>query len=146
MLRDVKFNGDNGQLGLILAIVTGSARPTRIREGVYTDCGFNFSNFVSSAAWEAHWYDEAEPFPSYGVADSVDQFFDRFGDLIVTSPATYAIGFTEVRRADQPSEDGWRWHKWGEYVGTREPQYEYLHDEPEIDSVVTFAILRRVEQ
>ena len=25
--------------------------------------------------------------------------------------------------------DGWRWHKWGPYIGTLNPQYEYLDDE-----------------
>ena len=34
----------------------------------------------------------------------------------------------------------WRWHKWGPYIGTKEPKCEYLYDEPEIDKVVIFEL------
>ena len=36
---------------------------------------------------------------------------------------------------------GWRWHKWGEYIGKHTPQYEYLSDEKGIDYVLTWDIV-----
>lgn len=121
-------------------------QPVRVSEGVYTNCGHNFENCLAFRQdWRESYYEGApgEP-PSYGVADSVEQFMERFGEFIRTSPHKYAVGFTEVRRTDQPESGGWRWHKWGEYVGKHEAQHEYLHDEQGIDSVVTFSVVRRM--
>lgn len=33
---------------------------------------------------------------------------------------------------------GWRWHKWGEYLGVHEPQHEYLSYEKGIDYVLSY--------
>jgi hypothetical protein len=44
---------------------------------------------------------------------------------------------TPFRKCDE-DPDGWRWHKWGEYVGLHAPQREYLHDEPLIETVYVF--------
>lgn len=35
---------------------------------------------------------------------------------------------------------GWRWHKWGEYIGKHIPCYEYLSDEKGIDYVLTWKL------
>ena len=75
----------------------------------------------------------------YGVADSWEQIVERWPELL-TDERRFVIGMTEVRRVDQSSEGGWRWHKWGEYIGTREPTTEYLADETCIESVWTFHI------
>ena len=124
--------------------------PQRIGRGLYVNCGFNFHNAIADQSFDDLYNfddeDESEAdigVPSYGVADSVEQFIEKFGKKLEESPNEYCVGFTEVKRADQPKEGGWRWHKWGEYIGTKEPQYEYLHDEPEIESVVTFSVMRR---
>ena len=75
----------------------------------------------------------------YGVADSWEQIVERWPDLI-TDERRFVIGMTEVRRADEPERDGWRWHKWGEYIGTHAPTAEYLVDEDGIDSVWAFHV------
>lgn len=35
---------------------------------------------------------------------------------------------------------GWRWHKWGEYIGVHEPQHEYLSYEKGIDYVLSYSL------
>lgn len=35
---------------------------------------------------------------------------------------------------------GWRWHKWGEYIGKHNPQYEYLDHEIGIDYVLVWKL------
>ena len=37
---------------------------------------------------------------------------------------------------------GWRWHKWGPYIGTQDPQCEYLADEPEIKEVFVYRFIQ----
>jgi hypothetical protein len=73
----------------------------------------------------------------YGVADTVEQVKEFYKDQIA-SDAPIVISVTEINKKNQPSDGGWRWHKWGQYIGTREPQCEYIYDEPEIDSVYVF--------
>jgi hypothetical protein len=67
---------------------------------------------------------------SYGVCDSVGQFLAsetyRFYN---ERPEECVARLVEIRKADQPKRDGWRWHKWGPYIGTHEIQCEYLADE-----------------
>lgn len=75
------------------------------------------------------------PPPEYGVCDSPQQFakkYDKFSGYVT---------FTVVRRKAQSKEGGWRWHKWGEYVGDHQDivsATEYLYDAKEIDEQYLF--------
>lgn len=71
----------------------------------------------------------------YGVADNVEQVIDYYnnGDF----KGNHVIFFRTIYR---DTADGWRWHKWGEYIGEKHPTTEYLADEKEIDKVVIFRI------
>lgn len=111
----------------------------RVSCGVYDDCGFNFANLIDRRGWED--FEEHADVPSYGVADSIEQFLELYGSKIALDPRGCAVGFTTVRRSEQPPSGGWRWHKWGEYIGKHSPQYEYLYDEKAIDSVTTFRVI-----
>jgi hypothetical protein len=77
----------------------------------------------------------------YGVCDSPEQVLAKWPQL-ATDPRRFVVLFGEIRKEDQPEQGGWRWHKWGEYIGTKEPQYEYLADEEDIDSVLIFQIVQ----
>lgn len=79
------------------------------------------------------------PLSSYGVCDSYHQILARWPHL-AADPEPYMIALVEVRKEDQSADGGWRWHKWGDYIGSKDPQYEYLFDEPDIDVVFTFHI------
>ena len=59
---------------------------------------------------------------------------------MINSENPIVISVTEMRKDEQPEDGGWRWHKWGEYIGKQEPKCEYLYDEPNIDSVYVFHI------
>lgn len=74
----------------------------------------------------------------YGVCDSLDQLLSayRFDE----DPLLYCISLCEVRREHEPDSGGWRWHKWGEYIGTQKPTSEYMAHEPVIESVWCYHI------
>lgn len=76
----------------------------------------------------------------YGVADTFEQITQRWPEL-ETDPRSFVILVREITRDDQPDRGGWRWHKWGDYIGTHSPRHEYLADEPDIESVITFHIV-----
>lgn len=54
----------------------------------------------------------------------------------------YIVELRSVYRDTQPREDGWRWSKWGTYLGTQERRSEYLYDEPDISCVFTYHIFK----
>lgn len=74
----------------------------------------------------------------YGVSDNVEQILEYHSDLVNDPDKAYILSVSMVCKEDQPKNYGWRWHKWGEYIGTRTPQFEYLYDEPEIEEVLIF--------
>ena len=45
-----------------------------------------------------------------------------------------------INSHDKSSWGGWRWHKWGEYIGKHNPQYEYLDHEDGIDYVLVWKL------
>lgn len=67
----------------------------------------------------------------YGVADSIDQIKEYFKEEIEDQNRKYFIAVTPVYqdKENKGKGGGWRWHKWGEYIGKLDPKYEYLDDE-----------------
>lgn len=65
------------------------------------------------------------------VADSIDQWKGRYAEKVEALDQSVCAFFTHV--AKEPENrgrgGGWRWHKWGEYVGEGDPRREYLDDE-----------------
>lgn len=76
---------------------------------------------------------------AYGIADSIEQIKEHFKEMIA-SENPLVISVTEMRKDEQPEDGGWRWHKWGQYIGKQDPQTEYLYDEPKIESVYVYHI------
>jgi len=89
-------------------------------------------------------FDNYEPIiDSYGVCDSPEQLLNMYD--FEADPRTFFIKLTEMRKSEQSSWGGWRWHKWGDYIGKQEPTTEYLYDEPLIDNVFVFHIYQFVD-
>lgn len=67
----------------------------------------------------------------YGVADSIEQIKEYYKEEIQDPNKKYFITATPVYQDKEKKESngGWRWHKWGEYIGNLDPQCEYLDDE-----------------
>lgn len=81
---------------------------------------------------------------AYGVCDSVQQILDQAPEL-QDPQREFIITVTRLKKADQPSSGGWRWHKWGEYIGTQTPTAEYLFAEPLIEEVLVYHIYEKVK-
>lgn len=162
MLIDLPPLHPRGRFAAVAAVL-GMGDPERLASGVYRAgfdfnfrhdldaCGYTVNYFPFSDLWkevfaagpdsdrEAARQAALDAPADYGVCDHWEQIIERWPQ-IVSSPRRFVIGLTEVRREDE-SEGGWRWHKWGEYIGTFEHQREYLYDEVGIDSVWTFEIV-----
>ena len=70
-------------------------------------------------------------FSCYGVCDSPEQFIDRFKAALEQDPRTFVVSFAHIPKNpdNEGMGGGWRWHKWGPYIGDGKPQCEYLDDE-----------------
>lgn len=122
----------------IIAHVNGRSPETvRLETGIYEIGHFGSSHFLPGYEH----YPQVTTGP-YGVADSVQQILDANPELR-DPDRKFLVTVNRLRRSEQPEEGGWRWHKWGEYIGTREPRCEYLYDEPEIEEVLVFHIYER---
>jgi hypothetical protein len=80
----------------------------------------------------------------YGVADNLDQIMTQLSRYWFEPDRLFVLELSTVKKADQPEQGGWRWHKWGEYIGDHDPQWEYLADEPDIDEVMLFEFIEVV--
>lgn len=72
----------------------------------------------------------------YFVDDSAENVIAKLKDLLAAAEGHYVVVMNLVTKASQPARGGWRWHKWGPYLGKLSPQCEYLYDEPEIEHAV----------
>lgn len=77
---------------------------------------------------------------TYLTKDSTHDFFGRGKRLykfLTTNPeAVYFIRFCPIFNHHDGTSGGWRWHKWGRYLGKHTPQCEYLDEETNIDYVL----------
>lgn len=108
---------------------------TQLECGAWLITHFN-SNSMVPKEWDDwnDWYVDDNVIDQYGVADTAEQVMAHFEPI----DAEMVIFVTPVVKAHEPSSGGWRWHKWGTYIGTKKPTAEYLHDEPEIEQVYCF--------
>jgi hypothetical protein len=76
---------------------------------------------------------------NYGVCDNFQQVLDRY--LIAEIPdRKFCVALCPIFKGDEPPTGGWRWHKWGPYIGTQKSECEYLYDEKDIDVVLIYHI------
>lgn len=122
-------------------LVDVPCRSERIQQGVYKSRWWNFElEFRSRQDFALDYPDLGSDFDAFGVCDSPEQLVGKLPASVAEGPNKYVVSMVEVRRSDEPPEGGWRWHKWGGYIGDKTPTTEYLHDEPEIDAVWTYHV------
>lgn len=76
---------------------------------------------------------------NYGVCDNAEQVIEKYN--LKDSELQFTVALRPVRKISQPRLDGWRWEKWGEYIGIQVSKADYLFDEPEIEMVYTYRII-----
>ena len=70
-------------------------------------------------------------FSAYGVCDTPYQFIIRFYKLLKEDERTFVVSFTHI-----PKSNGFKWHKWGPYIGDGRPECEKLREELGFDDGV----------
>ena len=124
----------------ILNIISGGKKSVKLQTGVYLIHHFGSSNFLRGFEDYPEFDDDRGP---YGVCDSLEQLLAKYPELEAPG-REFVVTLHEVKKSEQSSDGGWRWHKWGEYIGTQNPTCEYLYDEPNIDSVFVYHIYEKI--
>ena len=106
----------------------------------YSDADYDTPEFKKFMA-DHHERQANNPYPSeeYGVCDYPEQVAEKW-PILALDPRRFVITAREIRKEFEPEHDGWRWHKWGEYIGSQNSVAEYLADEPYIDSIFVYHI------
>lgn len=125
----------------LMLLICGDVPSRRLRKGIYLIGHFGSSHFLRNRF--EHYY-TGLPIGSYGVCDSVEQLLEKCPQLEADTEEEFLVTFTSIKRSHEPPHGGWRWHKWGEYIGDHDPQYEYLYDEPDIDEVLVYSIYHKI--
>jgi hypothetical protein len=74
-----------------------------------------------------------------GVVDFPEQLL-KLAPFLETDERQFVISFTLIDGEKQPAYGGWRWKKWGPYIGNFSPTTEFIYDEPEIEKVYVYHI------
>lgn len=69
--------------------------------------------------------------PQFGVADNIKQIKEFYKKQIKDKKTKFIISVTPVTqdKENKGKGDGWRWNKWGKYIGKLDSKCEYLDDE-----------------
>jgi len=115
------------------------------KKGIYTAKYPHHSNLINAHNYlkvpcDEYWHFESGN--SYGVCDGVQNFLEVFDEELKNIPEEVFVILTPIFKDCQPKYGGWRWHKWGPYIGHYSPQHEYLYDEEGIDVVWTYHIYK----
>lgn len=117
--------------------------PVCIGQGIYEISHFNFNMHLPRGI-DPHAEIIPWGYPHYistsGVCDNFEQILSKCPFLATAKDRYFVISLSKVTKADQPRKGGWRWHKWGEYIGTFESKCEYIYDEVGIDYVYCYHI------
>lgn len=136
MLVDITRLVDKQVLHVLSESRGGSVEIVRHMKGVYEIGHFSFGIMLGDLLKEE--YPEDIGVHCCGVSDNVDQVLTMSN--IQLGKRLLVVSFTKVEKSKQPPTGGWRWHKWGPYIGKQEITSEYLYHEKEIDMVYVYHV------
>lgn len=129
----------------LISTMNGGAEELKLATGVYQIGHFGSSHWPDGDVykrWWEHW-DEVEISP-YGVCDGWEQIIEKWPMIRDDQSKRFIITLTPIIKEQQSPDGGWRWHKWGPYIGKHQQTQEYLYDEPHIDRVYVYHIYERI--
>lgn len=119
--------------------------------GIYqSSFPFNFPEDEFKELKKLTFDDKYKIFPNYekvtyGVADNIEQIKEYYKEEVDDTEKKYCLALTPVyqEKENKGKGGGWRWHKWGKYIGELDSKCEYLDDEDfgeDFEYVITFTL------
>ena len=129
MLVDPKIEYDI-ELMKILSFIGQREEAIKQETGIFLSKSFCFDNSIKNEKNDYFSFtNDLEYLSPYGVCDTIEQVKEKYKNWLNDTVLKFCISFTKVIKSEQPSIGGWRWHKWGKYIGNKNPEFEYLYDE-----------------
>jgi hypothetical protein len=108
-----------------------------IEQGIYIEnFAYNFSEQEFEEFKDFKWEDRYNIFPNfakgtYGVADNIEQIKKYYQEEIDDTNNKFIITVSPEyqKKENKGKGGGWRWSKWGKYIGELDSKCEYLDDE-----------------
>lgn len=128
MLANPRFRAQqNSDLDAILALLGQGGKPVELEPGIFLSPSFSLEHSIINRV-EAY-FDFGGDLGSYGVCDCLEQIKTKYASWFNDPEYKFCVSLTKVVKAEQSPDGGWRWHKWGQYIGDKTPRCEYLYDE-----------------
>lgn len=112
--------------------------------GIIIDSNNDFNGFYITYNFNDHYkineltqFCEVDNLFDYGVVDNASQIIEN-----CNIPDDCVILMTPVIKDEDAPNEGWRWHKWGPYYGVQNHMCEYLNDEPDVNMIYCFRIVK----
>jgi hypothetical protein len=144
LINEPKIYQQDPIYAAIAKALGGSDETIELKNGIYQLGCFGGSSFLGNYEHYPNFDEVNDDYRGpYGVADDIDQILAKYPEL-EASDRKFIVTVTPVVKADQSPHGGWRWHKWGTYIGTHDIQCEYLYDEQGIEQVFCFHIYEKL--
>jgi len=145
MLKDLPedWRAPHEQFLVMLRELSGGyqSEPVRVYRGVYL-AHINFDKELDATGLLVNHWPEIDPRVScFGV---VDHWTQLPLNLLERDKRKLLVFLGRHTKAEQSERDGWRWHKWGPYLGVFKEQVaenEYLYDTPDVIEVWSYQIV-----
>lgn len=154
MLQSVVFRKRMDPTMITILQFVSEKRGLKIIEpepGIYICGHWNFKDICETKLddmfegfYPGNIHEDVDDIDPYGVCDRYQQVLDKWPE-IVCSDDKFCISLVPIKRTAQPAQGGWRWHKWGSYIGTQKPRNEYIYDDKHIDLVFTYHVYKIVQ-
>lgn len=129
MLIDPKIEYDN-ELMKILSFIGQEGEAIKQETGIFLSKSFSFGSSIKNKKNDYfNFSNNIEYLSFYGVCDTIEQVKKKYKHWLNDAVLKFCVSFTKVTKSKQPSIGGWRWHKFGEYIGDKNSEFEYLYDE-----------------
>lgn len=150
LTKDIKFAVDSRMARVLQVIANGGglSNDTKLIEGGIAPFGyfcvfeighFNLNHMLGEPI-KSEYPQFANDFSCYGVCDRPSQIINACPELVTDETRKFVISITPIEKKSQSPDGGWRWHKWGSYIGTQQPSREYIYDEPKIEKVYCYHV------
>lgn len=121
----------------VFAIIDGYPTGKELFKGIYNQ-GYNASNYFKRHLTVTEMYPRDLLCQCYGVVDSPKQFQTKFSESLESDSRQLLVSVAHIPKdsSNKGKGGGWRWHKWGQYLGDGHPRQEYLDDEDKFENGV----------
>lgn len=143
LINEPSVNYVDPVLQMLSSVIGNSSETKQLTEGVYQIGHFGSSDFLCKGYEQ---YPDLGEHGSYGVCDGLENMMAVMGDVLNDPQRKFVVTLTPVHRdpSNKGRGGGWRWHKWGEYIGAFDPQCKYLDDEEGIDTVYCYHVYEKL--